>query len=80
MIAIFDSFLQAGLPFGVAQRQGTSIIVDVQALVPVGTDNIGKTTHDFRTVIVPDPALGPRGYKVITAYPIPDGNAGKFIP
>ena len=79
VIGVFDGFLQAGLPLGVTQRQGTSIVIEVHAIVPVGTDISGKTTYDFRTIIAPDPGLGLGGYKVITSYPIPDGSAGKFI-
>ena len=67
VIGVFDSFLQAGLPFGFTQRQGTRIIVEVHAIVPVGTDRDGNVTQDFRTIIVPDSSLGLGGYKVITS-------------
>ena len=79
VIAVFDSFLQAALPYGTTQIQGSLIAVEVHAIVPVGTDAGGNSTYDFRTIIAKDLTLGSGGYKVITSYPIPNGTAGKFL-
>jgi len=78
VIVGFDTFLQAGLPFGIAQDQGREIVVEVHALVEIGTDATGSRTHDFRTVIARSSTLGPGGYRVITSYPIPEGTSDSF--